>query len=552
MTCAVPGLTAGFLRPESFCGYFGKKPLTGMMKIPMIEATARRNEVRDSTRQGVLGVPGSKEIKHMNAKIAKALRLFLGFLILPAIRAHGQGQTLLPTATNLTDSTGYVCVQRGPDSKVWQTATVLTNADGSLTTNYLSYTEIATGLCYSSNGQWLDSVEQVVPVPGGAQAVQGRHQVSWALNANTPGGAVQLTAPSGQQFSSGVYALSYWDADAGTNVLIASLQNSLGFLENNRVVYTNAFSGVNADLEYIYTRAGLEQNVVLREQPPSPADFNLNPQSTFLEVVTEFYNSPMPMITTVTNNGLSDDRILRFDDMLMGQGTAFISGDQTTGHGFGVTKHWLPQANGNAFLIEEVPYTALTNLVGVLPLHSSNIKPTKQIRRTASLNPPPRRPSSGKSAAGVMKIARGGLRDAQKPGLVIDYTLNGSDHASSNFIFQSDTTYFVSGVWSFYGSPGTIVFEGGTVVKYTNNATIYNYGSSVGVFSGSMYRPSVFTSWQDNSVGTPIAGSSGSPSNVPSTTYYIEEAGGGSSSNFISNARFSFADYTYTDSVSSG
>jgi len=285
---------------------------------------------------------------------------------------------------------------------------------------------------------------------------------------------------------------------------------------------------------------------VLREQPPSPADFNLNPQSTFLEVVTEFYNSPMPTISTVTNNGVSDDRILRFDDTLIGQGTAFISGDKTTGHGFGVTKHWLPQTNGDAFLIEEVPYTALTNLVGVLPLHSSNIKPAKQIRRTASLNLPPRRPSAGKSAAGVMKMARGGFRDVQKPGLVIDYTtLNGSDNTNENFIFQSDTTYFVSGVWSFNG--WTMAFEGGTVVKYTNNATIYNYGNSVGVFEGSKYRPSVFTSWQDNSVGTPIAGSSGSPAYVPSTTYYIEEAGEGSSSNFISNARFSFADYAYTD-----
>jgi hypothetical protein len=217
--------------------------------------------------------------------IAKPSWSFWGILVLLAVHVPGQAQV---ATTNSVASTGYVCVQRGPDSKVWQTATVLTNADGSLTTNYPTYTEIATGLCYSSNGQWLDSVEQVVPVPGGAQAVQGRHEVSWALNANTPGGAVQLTAPGGQQFSSTVYGLSYWDANAGTNVLIAPLQNSPGFLENNRVVYTNAFSGVNADLEYIYTRAGLEQNVVLREQPPSPADFNLNPQSTFLEVVTEF------------------------------------------------------------------------------------------------------------------------------------------------------------------------------------------------------------------------------------------------------------------------
>jgi len=171
----------------------------------MIEATARRNEARDSTRQGVLGLPGSKEVKHMNAKIAKALRLFLGFLILPAIRAHGQGQTLSPTATNLTDSTGYVCVQRGPNSRIWQSTTFLTNSDGEVTTNFPSYTELGTGICYLSGTNYVDSVEEVTAVPGGAQAVEGRAQVYWALNANTASGAVTVITPDNKKLSSTVF-----------------------------------------------------------------------------------------------------------------------------------------------------------------------------------------------------------------------------------------------------------------------------------------------------------------------------------------------------------
>ncbi|HZM03004.1 MAG TPA: LamG-like jellyroll fold domain-containing protein [Candidatus Saccharimonadales bacterium] len=478
------------------------------------------------------------------AKFAAAVSGLTAILSL-ASAAFGQ-TTQAPTPAASSD---YVCVQRSPHSRIWRKAVFETNVTGIVRTNFHSYTELATGLCYldPTTGSYKDSIEQIDLTASGAEAVHGAHKVQWAANAHTPGGAVQLTSPGGQQFSSTVYGLSYWDAAAETNVLIATLQDSFGLVGNNKVLYTNAFSGVNADLEYLYTRAGLEQNVVLREQPPSPANFNLNPNTTFLEVMTTFYKSPAPVKTTVTTDGISDDRILRFDDMLMGQGTAFRTGDKAKGYGLNVTKHWLPQENGNVILIEEVPYTALTNLAGVLPLHSSNTKPDHKIRRTASLPPPLQQPPSRARTVGVMKIAKNEDRSVKKSALVIDYTLAGYDFASSDFIFQSDTTYFVSGVWNFVGLPGTMIFEGGTVVKYTTNATIYDYGSGPGVFAGSEYRPSVFSSWEDDSVGSSIAGSSGSPSLVPSTTFYIEEAGHGLSSNLISNARFSYADYAYTD-----
>jgi hypothetical protein len=443
-------------------------------------------------------------------------------------------------------ATDYVCIQRAPHSRVWQRSILQTNRLGIIRTNQQSFTELCTGVCYQKNGQWVDSAEQIDLVADGAQAVQGRHQVHWASNPNTAG-AVRLTAPGGQHFSSSVYGLAYWDASAGTNVLIAPLQDSTGVVEKNRVLYTNAFAGVNADLEYVYTRGGMEQNVVLREQPPAPSVYNLNPETTWLEVITVFSNAPSPIIKTMTAQGASDDRLVRFDDMLMGQGTAFLSGNTTTGQGFHVTKHWLPQENGNALLIEEVPYAAVSNLVNVLPPHSSNIKPGKRIQRNASLKSPSQQRSVFPKAKGPMKIAQNGIRNSQRLGFVIDYTLDGYDYAGSNFVFQGDTTYYISGVWSYYGSPGTLIFEGGTVVKYTNSATIYNYGEGVGVFAGSTYRPSVFTSWEDNSVGATISGSSGTPTYVPSTTYYLEEGGHGTNVGEVSNARFSFADYAYTD-----
>ncbi|HEX3717986.1 MAG TPA: hypothetical protein VH595_08460 [Verrucomicrobiae bacterium] len=476
-------------------------------------------------------------------------------MALASLRAFAQGVTptanVQTAASNLTGS-DYVCVQRGPDSRVWQRSVIRTNADGSASTNVESFKELHSGVCHQNEaGQWVDSVEEIDLTATGAEATQGAYQVQWAANINTPTGAVRLTSPNGQVFSSTVYGLSYRDASTGTNVLIAPLQDSIGqIVGQNQAVYTNAFSGVNADIEYIYKVEGMEQNIVLREQPPSPADFNLNPETTFFEVVTKFFNAPVASKSTVISTNVTDDRVIGFKDMLMGQGVAFLIGNQSqgSGSGFGVTKHWAPQEDGLAILFEEVPYSALSNVANALPLHSSNAKPAKEIRRTASLKAPSQKASAGVQNTSSMKITRRDEHEGKKPGFIVDYMLNGYESGPSNFVFQSDTTYFISGVWQFKGAPGTIIFEGGTVVKYTNNATIYNYdSSSIGVFGGSAYQPSVFTSWEDNNVGTTIPGSFGSPSVVPSTTYYIEANNGAAWSNYVSNARFSYADYAYTD-----
>jgi len=82
--------------------------------------------------------------------IAGAILLFCGGV--------STGQT--PPVANEPDSSGYSIVQRGPNSRVWQGAFLRTNAVGVVTTNLQSYVELATGICYLSNGEYVDSVEQ--------------------------------------------------------------------------------------------------------------------------------------------------------------------------------------------------------------------------------------------------------------------------------------------------------------------------------------------------------------------------------------------------------
>ena len=71
----------------------------------------------------------------------------------------------------------------------------------------------------------------------------------------------------------------------------------MGFVAgSNQVIYPNAFTSFKADLRYTYTKAGFEQDIILREQPPTPKSFGLDPQNTRLEVFTEFFGPPQPGI----------------------------------------------------------------------------------------------------------------------------------------------------------------------------------------------------------------------------------------------------------------
>jgi len=114
--------------------------------------------------------------------------------------------------------------------------------------------------------------------------------------------------------------------------------------------------------------------------------------------------------------------------------------------------------------------------------------------------------TGSRSKTGPMRLAQG-----QKPtgGYVLDYvTVSGG---FTNYNFQGDTTYYVSGTLSLYG---TNTFEGGTVIKYATNGAIQitpGPGTTPGViWGGSAYRPVILTAKDDNSVGESFG--SGTPS----------------------------------------
>jgi len=203
-------------------------------------------------------------------------RLFLsfaaGFAVFIFIWAGSCASAQNQPGTNTAiPGEGYVCVQRSPHQKLWQEAVVSTNYEGLLRTNIHSYTEIATGICRlqdpqnGPDGPYIDSVEVIDPVADGAQASQCRYQVHFAASATSPGGVVNLITPDGKNLLSTVYGLGYCDMATGSNVVLTQTQDSTGSISSNTLTYANAFSNLTADITYTYKKAGLSQNIVLKQ-----------------------------------------------------------------------------------------------------------------------------------------------------------------------------------------------------------------------------------------------------------------------------------------------
>ena len=174
---------------------------------------------------------------------------------------------------------------------------------GQVVTHIHKYTELTTGMHYQdANGNWVEAKELIESYATGAIARQGLYQVIFANNLNTRG-AIDLQTPEGKRLRSNVLGLSYYDTATGNNVLIAQIKDTQGeLISPNQVLYPDAFAGVKADVRYTYKRGSFEQDVILREQPPTPESLGLNSATVEIQVMTEFLNPPEDRKSTRLNS----------------------------------------------------------------------------------------------------------------------------------------------------------------------------------------------------------------------------------------------------------
>jgi hypothetical protein len=381
---------------------------------------------------------------------------------------------------------------------------------------------------------WVASAENVDITASGGTASNGQHTVNFSANIINPAGSIELVMSNGMHLQSQVFGLVYYDPSNLTNVLFAVPTNRIGVVNSNlanQVIYTNAFDGCAADVRYTYTRQGLEQDIVVNQQLPDPLALGLNPQTTRLQVWTEFVNAPTPQITQIEENS---DQYLDWGPMQMGSGRAFIIGGESDS--VPVRKQWVTSTNsGRTFLIEEVQFSAIAEQLQTLPPFSGGTtNRSAQIKDFPNQLPP--RPKMAQQNMGGLKLASTPFREK---GLVLDYAAVTS---STNFTFQGDTTYYVSSAVTL--SSNTTI-EGGAVIKYadTNIASITLNGPLYCLTVP--YRPAAFTSVYDNTVGENIYTGTNAPSNTNGLTYLV---GGSLQTNDYKYLRFSYAGSAITNS----
>ena len=361
-------------------------------------------------------------------------------------------------------------VERGPNHKV-----LLKYSDSGSPVG--SYVELASGMHYWDGAQWAESREEIEIVDGGALAQRGPHKVAFAANANTLG-AIDLVGADNTRLRSHVLGLAYTDLATGQSVLFAEIKDSIGELHRpNRVIYPDAFTDVKADLRYTYRRGSFEQDVILQQEPPSPAVYGLNPDTTRMEIFTEFLNPPVPgrtvasrsQPTAVARLGIQlpevIDETLDFGEMKVGPGYAFSLSDGPADTRFPVTKTWEVRDNRQV-LIEAIEYNVIKSAIDPLPQVAAPAKERMANRvgipqrrgefaRVFPKAPPPKRDNKEQML----------MAAASSPalGFVLDYTILTTTFGA--FTFRGDTTYYLNSGCTFSGS---ITFEGGTIIKVTN------------------------------------------------------------------------------------
>jgi len=406
--------------------------------------------------------------------------------------------------TQIIATTPYTVVARDGNQKVWSKTTWESNAiTGKLSISTNSYTELATGSAHLVNGAWVDSSDEITITQTGAEATNSQHQVRFLGNINSLG-AIDITLPEGDKhLASTPICLSYFDNASGRSALLGELTNSAGNLLNSgsQVLYPSCFTDIEADLLYINQIDRVEQLVIIRQQLPSPEEWGLDPASTVLQVISEFFNPPPPIITRRTVRGTVDEQ-LDFGIMQMVKGEAFAIGSET--NTIAVTKQWL-LLDGRQCLVESTPFSRLEPLLKDLPAAPAQARlqnsPDGNLHRIARGHSLPERKFTAKASqpmliASVMPKTKG---------VAIDWT---TLTAKTNFVFQSDTTYYVP---SSVNLSATTTFEGGSVIKLapTNSASLNVLSSSV--WAGSAYRPTVITARDDDVCGEKVTGSTGNP-----------------------------------------
>jgi hypothetical protein len=392
-------------------------------------------------------------------------------------------------------------LERGVDHRVVRAVREEFNSKGEAYMATNRYVEVASSMHYFDGKDWQESKAEFKLQPGKAVADTMPHKVSISANLNTEG-AVVLETPDGKLFRSTPLLVAFRDTESGEMAWVGKIQDCAGELvAPNQIVFFNAMEGIKCAIRFTITKFGFEQELVMQE-PLSSSDYGLkeNP-NVRLELWSAFVESPDLVETKVGKAGSMDDMYLDFGSLQIGNGKAFtIGGTEVEAP---VSKAFGPiEGDDRLFLVEAIAQEDLKPMMD--SLRQAQIgKPKEAVKRLAK-----RVTKQAKDLVSQVErfdkskeLQTASIRHSDRElgaAVILDYsTVNGS---LGTFVFQSDTTYYISGNTTFGGAGTAVRFEGSSVLKYTNNVKL-TINNPISWKGGDQFRPVVMTAVSDHSVG---------------------------------------------------
>jgi hypothetical protein len=385
--------------------------------------------------------------------------------------------------------------------------------------------EIATGMNYWDGQQWLPSDPTFDIAPDGSAFVADRiqHKIRLEPNLNTSDGAVSLTTPDGISLRFTPVAIALTDSVSGRTAIIAAITNCTGVLDESRsrVIFKNAFDSLCADVVISIDRGTFESDVIFTARL-SPSEYGFPEDTSRIQVITEFYNSPVPdqVVRPIyvekdqavrLRRAVPDimDSILGYGDFVIGTGRAFVTPamSETNFPVVAVAKEYRT-IGGRTFLVESLTYGGVKAALSSLPScepSSAALTPQRKAWRLARADfmvPKAGLAYRGARASKPKSQQLAALQDPTPKGVAIDFRGTLGGNLNSATVFQGDLTYFVSG--PVYCN-AAVTIEGGAVFKYpTSSTSAFIQINSTLTCATSAYRPAIFTAADDESVGDTV------------------------------------------------
>ena len=314
--------------------------------------------------------------------------------------------------------------------------------------------------------------------------------------------STQVLLPDGRTLSSQVVAIRYREVASGKTAILGRVRESRArSLGTTQMVYPDAFDSISADLRYTVSTSGIEQDVILREAPPSPESLGMDPETTWIEVLTEFHHAEFAAVRAArvhqTWNSIGvpaeiraierQDIVIGFGSMEIGKGRAFAIGSEN-GDSLPVGKRWVLE-DGKRYLVEAIEYRSARNQLAKLPGRDRPVASAVPVEAELSVD----------------FASPNFQRDFGRPGLVVDYLQTLTPQPLRDFVFQGDMTYYINGDLFL---EGTTTLEGGAVIKYPPfDGSVWILGSLN--CATTSHHPAIFTGRDDDSVGHRIDSSTG-------------------------------------------